>query len=539
MAVIGAGAAGLAAARELAEEGHDVVVFEQGGDVGGVWVYDPRTETDRLGTDPGRVRVHSSVYASLRTNLPREVMGYAAFPFTGVHADDARRFCGHAEVRAYLAAFADHYGLRDVVRLDTEVVSVRPVDAAGVGQGGTNDGGRASAAAAGIRTGEGADAAGTDRAAWGPRWRVISAPAGAGEGARAAGRDEREEIYDAVVVCNGHYSEPRVPTFPGSDAWPGVQVHSHNYREPSEYAGKKVVILGAMASGEDLSREIAEVAAEVHLAARGYVPPPPEKKGAMGCPSSDPANQTRRGGIVSLDPATSGVRFEDGTVVEGVDVVMYATGYHYTFPFLDTEDGRGGSTGGPEGGTGGPKGAMTVSTEDNCVSPLYEHVFPPALAPSLSFVGLPWKVVPFPQFELQSRWIARVLSGAAADVASDVASDVAWGGLPSRPSMALAAATFEASLATNAIPRRHAHQMGESQFAYNDSLSAKCGEPPLPAWRAEMYRATGLRKRAMPTAYRDGPLPWSDESAREDAREEARAGGFAVALAADEAVERV
>ena len=45
------------------------------------------------------------------------------------------------------------------------------------------------------------------------------------------------------------------------------------------------------------------------------------------------------------------------------------------------------------------------------VSPLYQHVFPPAYAPSLSFIGLPWKVVPFPQYELQAKWVARVLSG--------------------------------------------------------------------------------------------------------------------------------
>ena len=33
---------------------------------------------------------------------------------------------------------------------------------------------------------------------------------------------------------------------------------------------------------------------------------------------------------------------------------------------------------------------MTV--DDNRVGPLYKHVFPPALAPSLSFIGLPWQV---------------------------------------------------------------------------------------------------------------------------------------------------
>jgi hypothetical protein len=33
-----------------------------------------------------------------------------------------------------------------------------------------------------------------------------------------------------------------------------------------------------------------------------------------------------------------------------------------------------------------------VTADDNCVAPLYEHLFPPG-APSLSFIGLPWKVL--------------------------------------------------------------------------------------------------------------------------------------------------
>ena len=45
------------------------------------------------------------------------------------------------------------------------------------------------------------------------------------------------------------------------------------------------------------------------------------------------------------------------------------------------------------------------------VFPLYKHLFPPAYAPTLSFVGLPWKIVPFPLYELQARWVARLLSG--------------------------------------------------------------------------------------------------------------------------------
>ena len=48
--VIGAGAAGLVAARELAREGHQPTVFEQGSRSGGVWVYtDAVEEANMLG----------------------------------------------------------------------------------------------------------------------------------------------------------------------------------------------------------------------------------------------------------------------------------------------------------------------------------------------------------------------------------------------------------------------------------------------------------------------------------------------------------
>ena len=100
--------------------------------------------------------------------------------------------------------------------------------------------------------------------------------------------------------------------------------------------------------------------------------------------------------------------------------------------------------------------------------------------------------------------------------------------------MVTAATEFETNLAAAAVPRRHAHQMGESQFTYNDFLSARCGDPPLPDWRAQMYRATGTRKRSQPTMYRDGPLPWGDENLRRTARDEAAARGFDVVTAADE-----
>ena len=76
------------------------------------------------------------------------------------------------------------------------------------------------------------------------------------------------------------------------------------------------------------------------------------------------------------------------------------------------------------------------------VGPLYQHVFPPAAAPTLSFVGLPWKVVPFCQYELQSRWIARCLSGRAR--------------LPDLAAMRADVAAFYARLQADGVPQRWA-----------------------------------------------------------------------------------
>ena len=83
-AVIGAGAAGLVAARELRSEGHDVTVFEQDSKLGGVWNYSEDVETDLLGLDPSRERIHSSLYSTVRTNLPREIMSFSDWPFVSL-----------------------------------------------------------------------------------------------------------------------------------------------------------------------------------------------------------------------------------------------------------------------------------------------------------------------------------------------------------------------------------------------------------------------------------------------------------------------
>lgn len=82
VAVIGAGAAGLAAARRM-KQFFDVTVFEATESVGGTWHY-----TDECD-------VHGSMYRDLHTNLPKDIMAFPGFPF---HATE-RSFVHHSDVQ--------------------------------------------------------------------------------------------------------------------------------------------------------------------------------------------------------------------------------------------------------------------------------------------------------------------------------------------------------------------------------------------------------------------------------------------------------
>ncbi|KAG0606057.1 hypothetical protein M758_9G109900 [Ceratodon purpureus] len=432
VAVIGAGAAGLVAARELIREGHDVILFEQTESVGGVWVYDPEIEDDDLlGVRKARKRVHSSMYASLRTNLPREIMGYTDFPFLPKEGRDGRRFPGHAEVAAYLEDFAEFYGILNYVQFCTVVEYV------GVCKKG-------------------------NKISWNVRTRRRDETEGG-----------KEEVFDAVVVCNGHYSEPKLAEVPGISKWPGVQLHSHNYREPGSFTDKIVVVIGNAASGEDISREIARVAKEVHISGRTW-----SSNVDFSEPIGDHGNIWRHT-MIECACEDGTVKFKSGGSVSA-DIIMHCTGYFYYFPFLDTQG--------------------EVGVDDNCVGPLYQHVFPPSLAPSIGFVGLPWKVVPFQLCELQSRWIAMALSGKIS--------------LPSPQEMINLVQDFYAKLEASGKTKRLAHNLATSQYEYDNWLSDQTGSAPVETWRIKIYEATSRNKRHNPETYRD---VWPDEDLHHEA----------------------
>lgn len=91
LCVIGAGAAGICAAKNGIEFGCTVTVFEQSENVGGTWVY-----TDEVATDKNGLDVHSSMYQGLYTNLPKEVMG--EFVLHGMSADGRTEGCFISQV---------------------------------------------------------------------------------------------------------------------------------------------------------------------------------------------------------------------------------------------------------------------------------------------------------------------------------------------------------------------------------------------------------------------------------------------------------
>ena len=82
------------------------------------------------------------------------------------------------------------------------------------------------------------------------------------------------------------------------------------------------------------------------------------------------------------------VEFDDGSVVDNIDVVIYATGYEFGFPFVEHK-------------------ALTVVKND---VNLYKLVFPPDIHPStLAVIGLVQPIGPtFPIAEMQCRWAVRV-----------------------------------------------------------------------------------------------------------------------------------
>lgn len=120
-------------------------------------------------------------------NLPKEVMAFPDFPYP----EQENSFLSRDEVVNYLESYAVHYNIKKYIKFEHYVVRVRPIE---------NE-----------------------------EWEVI---------VRDLPNDKYETLqFDAIMVCNGHYSDPLLPDFPGQSIFKGKQIHSNVYRFPEVFDG--------------------------------------------------------------------------------------------------------------------------------------------------------------------------------------------------------------------------------------------------------------------------------------------------------------
>lgn len=315
IAILGGGAAGLAAAQAL--RAYDRVVFEKDREIGGVWRHVPRS-------------MSRPMYRGLRTNLPKEIMAFRALPFP----DLDRSFVTHAQVLEYLHTYAKHFALMDCIRLGTTVDRLTVLDTP---------------------------------SRFCPDWPQIQIESS------TASESSTSEVFDAVAICNGHYSLPVIPDLPGMEHFTGQTMHSIAYDDPRDFVGQTVLCVGGRASGSDIAREIAQVSGtHVYLSDSDFSGDAPVTE----------YNVTWVGKTMGFDKQGR-VRFDQcETERPKVDTIIFCTGYDYHFPFLADSN-------------------LDMNIGQRRVAPLYEQLWH-AQVPNVAFLGLPHSVVPFPLFELQA-----------------------------------------------------------------------------------------------------------------------------------------
>jgi glycine/D-amino acid oxidase-like deaminating enzyme len=202
--VIGAGPSGLAALRHLLAAGVPVECLEREAGLGGNWRFGSAT---------------SRVFASTRLISSKRLTEFADFPMPRHYP----AYPDHRQCLAYFEAYAEHFGLAEHIQTRVGVTRIEPAGPPGVG------------------------------------WAVATA-------------DGQFRRYAGVVIASGHNHVPRYPEIPGS--FTGTLLHSADYKSPTvpvPIAGKRVLVIGAGNSGCDIAVECSRHAAvTIHSTRRGY-----------------------------------------------------------------------------------------------------------------------------------------------------------------------------------------------------------------------------------------------------------------------------
>ncbi|XP_037530771.1 flavin-containing monooxygenase 5-like [Nematolebias whitei] len=392
VAVIGAGPSGLTSIKACLDEGLEPTCFESSDDMGGLWKFKEVSEPSR-----------ASIYRSLTINISKEMMCYSDFPIPA----DYPNYMRHSKILKYFRMYADHFKLLKHIRFQTSVkrVTQRP-DFSHTGQ-----------------------------------WDVVTED--------KDGLEERH-VFDAVICCSGHYTYPNLPLkdFPGIETFEGKYLHSWDYKGPEDMYGKRVVVIGIGNSGGDIAVEGSRVAEQVYVSTRRgawvirqvsdngmpvdmkyntrfvhilfqllpinvlnwigekklnamydhtmYALKPKHRLFSQIPVINDDLPLRVLSGSVIIKPNVKEIRgstvvFEDGTTVEKVDMIVFATGYNYGFSYLPND----------------------VMYKSGHRVGLYKHVFLPHLEhPTLAIVGFIHALgAIMTQAEMQARWVAHVFKG--------------------------------------------------------------------------------------------------------------------------------
>lgn len=262
--------------------------------------------------------------------------------------DSIQLFPGHAEVQQYLETYAQP--VLDLIRFRTQVDSVKFFQATAGSDGSISE-----------------------------EWSICSRNVTSGE--------EICEVFNAIIVASGHYNTPFIPEIPGLEEWnqdfPGTISHSKHFRRPEAFVDKKMIVVGNSASGLDISSQISPFCKSVLLSQKS------ESYLADGFTSDSNIESVSQ--ISRLNSKSKTVHFSDGRIKEDVDAILFCTGYLYTLPFLRDLSPN-------------PVGDGTH------IKHTYRHLlYVPH--PTLSFLALPQRVIPFPLAEAQSSVLARIYSG--------------------------------------------------------------------------------------------------------------------------------
>eukprot|EP00049_Salpingoeca_infusionum_P000347 m.39292 g.39292 ORF g.39292 m.39292 type:complete len:453 (+) comp10294_c0_seq1:296-1654(+) len=276
--VIGAGPSGLgclqafATAEAKGDTIPTVVCFEKQERWGGLWNYTWRTGLDQNG-EP----VHGSMYRYLWSNGPKECLEMADYSFDEHYKQPIPSFPPRAVLEDYILGRAKKSNLGRFIKYSTAVRNV------------TFDG------EAELFTVEYEDLTTHTRTS---------------------------ETFDNVIVAAGHFSVPNVPDFPGFAQFPGRILHVHDFRDAVEFKGKRVLIVGASYSAEDIGLQLHKYgAAAVTMSYRTQ---------AMGFDWPDTMEELPL--LVKVEGNTAS--FADGTTRE-VDAIILCTGYQHSFPFME------------------------------------------------------------------------------------------------------------------------------------------------------------------------------------------------------------